>query len=297
MRARTAPPGFLASRIRTGRYFFGGAAPAQKVKVVGAGWEECLPDFRIERPHFRYHAIEMVEAGEWAVRMGRCRERRLRAGGVFLYGPDSDCSVRAVGAGPHRKFFLDIDGRGCLDLLRGAGLRGGMVYHAAGAANLAPLFDQVVSCSLLTGRVVAPLASALAVALILRAGSERRCARAGIPPNRNAFERCRNFLEAHYTDIAGIGSAARQCNVSPEHFSRLFRRFAGMGAGGFLRRLRLNQATRLLQQSGLSVKEVALCTGFKDPYHFSKAFKAAHGVPPTAFRAGPGTHRAEKDPA
>jgi len=285
MRGKMPPSGFLASRIRTGRYFFGSGAPIQGVGVIAAGWEECLPDFRIERPNFRYHAIEMVDSGEWIVRMGRSPERRLRNGGIFLYGPDSKCAVRAVGGGPHRKFFLDIGGRGCLGLLRRAGLRGGMVFHAAGAADIAPLFEQLVSCSLLTGRMATPLASALAGALILRAGSERRCVRAGIPPRRNAFERCRDFLEARYTDVEGIASAARQCNVSPEHFSRLFRRFAGMSAEVFLKRLRINQATRLLQQSGLSVKEVALGTGFKDPYHFSKAFKAAHGMPPTHFRA------------
>lgn len=284
MRAKKAPPGFLAARIRTGRYFFGGGAPVQGVKVIGAGWEECLPDFRIERPNFRYHALEMVDSGEWAVRMGRGSEHRLRSGGIFLYGPDSKCSVRAVGAGPHGKFFLDIDGGGCGDLLRSARLRGGMVFHAAGAANIAALFEQLVSCSLLTGRMAVPLAAVLAGAIHLRAGAERLGAPAGPPPNRNAFERCRAFLEARYTDVEGIGAAARQCNVSPEHFSRLFRRFAGMSAEAFLKRLRINQATRLLQQSSLSVKEIALRAGFNDQFHFSKSFKSEHGVPPTHFR-------------
>jgi AraC-like DNA-binding protein len=298
MREKPAPAGFLAARIRTGRYFFGGkGAPLQGVHVVGAGWEECLPDFRIERPNFRYHALEMVDSGEWAVQMGRGSEHRLRSGGIFLYGPDSQCSVRAVGAGPHGKFFLDIDGGGCRDLLRSAHLRGGMVFNAAGKSNIAALFDQLVSCSLLTRRMAAPLAAALAGAIHLRAGAERFGAPTSPPHHRNAFERCRAFLEARYTNVEGIGAAARQCNVSPEHFSRLFRRFAGMSAEKFLKRLRLNQAARLLQQSGSSIKEIALRSGFNDPYHFSKAFKAAHGVPPTVFRTEPGRRRTRKGSA
>jgi len=33
------------------------------------------------------------------------------------------------------------------------------------------------------------------------------------------------------------------------------------------------------------VKEISLRVGFKDLFHFSKSFKAAHGVPPAHFRA------------
>jgi len=32
------------------------------------------------------------------------------------------------------------------------------------------------------------------------------------------------------------------------------------------------------------VKEISLRVGFKDQFHFSKSFKAAHGVPPAHFR-------------
>ncbi len=283
MREKKAPPGFLEARIRSGRYFFPGPGRSDHgIQVVGAGWEDCLPDFRIDRPHFRYQAIELIDSGDWLVRAGRGPARRVGAGGVFLYGPGSPCTVQAAGPGPHGKYFLDIEGGGAAALLRQAGLRGGMVFGNAGQGSLAALFEQLIACSNLTKRRAEPLSLLLARCIYLRAGAER-CATSA-PPANGTFERCKRFLEARYASLGGIAEAARDCHVSPAHFSRLFRRFAGTSAERYLKKLRLNQAARLLQQSGSPLKEIALQSGFKDPYHFSKVFKSAHGVPPSVFR-------------
>jgi AraC-like DNA-binding protein len=41
-------------------------------------------------------------------------------------------------------------------------------------------------------------------------------------------------------------------------------------------------AEHLIEHGGL-IKEVAARVGFDDPYHFSRAFKAVHGVAPRAL--------------
>jgi AraC-like DNA-binding protein len=98
------------------------------------------------------------------------------------------------------------------------------------------------------------------------------------------FEKCLRYLETHYQIIESIGDAAQRCHVSPEYFSRLFRKFTGTTAERHLLTLRINHAARLLQQADITIKEVSLGVGFHDPYHFSRAFKKVHGVSPKAFR-------------
>ncbi len=285
MKTTHAPPGFLEARIRTGRYFFPRTHKrATGFVVVGAGWEECQDDFRIDRPSFRYHALELIDSGEWEVRLGRSKPVKLGPGGVFLYGPGTRCSVTATGSGPHGKYFLDVAGRGCEKMLKDSGLREGGILPTAALGSLAAIFEQLIDCSNMTVRQSDSLALVLARAIFLRAGAERsRVARGGAPTSES-FDRCRKFLEARYNDLEGISAAARACHVSPEYFSRLFRKHAGTTAEQYLKKLRLNQAVRLLQQSGFSVKEIALRVGFKDQFHFSKAFKSAHGVSPSHFR-------------
>jgi AraC-like DNA-binding protein len=45
----------------------------------------------------------------------------------------------------------------------------------------------------------------------------------------------------------------------------------------------MNIAAEFLVEHGGLVKEVAQRVGFADPYHFSRAFKAVHGVAPRAL--------------
>jgi AraC-like DNA-binding protein len=50
--------------------------------------------------------------------------------------------------------------------------------------------------------------------------------------------------------------------------------------------IRLGRAATLLERSNLTVTEVAVSVGFRDPLHFSRRFRRAYGVSPRAYRAG-----------
>jgi AraC-like DNA-binding protein len=52
----------------------------------------------------------------------------------------------------------------------------------------------------------------------------------------------------------------------------------------YVRRRRLQLARELLTTTSLSIGEVAERSGYDDQFHFSRAFKQAHGVNPSAYR-------------
>ena len=53
----------------------------------------------------------------------------------------------------------------------------------------------------------------------------------------------------------------------------------------FVLRKRLQRATKLLTKTAdLSVKEVAIMSGFEDPNYFAKVFRRFFGASPTEFR-------------
>ena len=47
--------------------------------------------------------------------------------------------------------------------------------------------------------------------------------------------------------------------------------------------VKMKEARRLLETGALRVSEVAYRVGFDNPDHFSRRFKAYHGVPPSAL--------------
>jgi AraC-like DNA-binding protein len=78
---------------------------------------------------------------------------------------------------------------------------------------------------------------------------------------------------------------AATANLSPSHFTRLFRRRTSYAPMTYLRRLRVAAARALLAgDNDLSVKEVAVRCGFDDPYHFSKVFHQIDGLSPSDYR-------------
>jgi len=76
-------------------------------------------------------------------------------------------------------------------------------------------------------------------------------------------------------DTVGVG--ARQLN-------RLFQTHLGFTTMELYRRLRLERAKTLLEQTTLPVTEIGLATGFAGSAHFSRCFKDRFNQPPSALR-------------
>lgn len=77
---------------------------------------------------------------------------------------------------------------------------------------------------------------------------------------------------------------ARFAGMTPRHLDRLFSEHAGTSYAAEYRRLRLEHARRLLQQSALSISEIAMSTGFSSAGHFSRLYRQTFGQPPRETR-------------
>jgi len=100
-------------------------------------------------------------------------------------------------------------------------------------------------------------------------------------------ESLREFMD---TRPAGPGSSpsphdlARVVGLSPDYFTRNFRRTYGISPRSWLLRQRLRHAAVLLDESTLRIGEVAERLGYKNLYLFSRQFRAFHGLSPRAWR-------------
>lgn len=102
--------------------------------------------------------------------------------------------------------------------------------------------------------------------------------------NRARIERVLAHVNQNLSGSLPAAALARIAGISPSHFNRLCREWTGYSPLDYLRRQRIATARRLLANVDLSIKEVAARSGFKDPYHFSKAFRQIDGLSPTQFR-------------
>ncbi len=91
-------------------------------------------------------------------------------------------------------------------------------------------------------------------------------------------------MEAHLAEPLDRPALARLAGVSLRRLEGLFAEEMGTTIARHLLALRLDHARRLLRQTALSVTEVATACGFESPAHFSRAYRARHGLPPSADR-------------
>ncbi len=78
---------------------------------------------------------------------------------------------------------------------------------------------------------------------------------------------------------------ARSVNLSLSRFQHLFKAETGTSPAHYIRALRIAQARALLETSLLNVKQIVNRVGLRDKSHFERAFKQAHGLTPTQYRA------------
>lgn len=97
-----------------------------------------------------------------------------------------------------------------------------------------------------------------------------------------------NQLAHQSSEPLGIKAIARTLGISQSHLRARFRASCGVSIGRHLRRLRLERASGLLRLTPNRVSEIAEQCGFNSIYSFSRAFHAAFGQPPVAYRQSVG---------
>lgn len=96
-----------------------------------------------------------------------------------------------------------------------------------------------------------------------------------------------DYIEKHLGEALSIESLARMAALSPFYYQRLFSRLVKKPVAEYIRLRRMAVATKLLADKRKRVLDVALETGFSSHEQFTRAFKAAFGMTPQAYRKEP----------
>jgi AraC-like DNA-binding protein len=115
------------------------------------------------------------------------------------------------------------------------------------------------------------------------AGRPQKLAPATARDRRRAVETAL-WIDAHSHRPIDLEGAARQADISPFHFLRLFSSVLGVTPHQYLVRSRLRHAARLLADHEKSITDVAYDVGFGDLSNFVRTFHRAAGVSPRRFR-------------
>ena len=92
------------------------------------------------------------------------------------------------------------------------------------------------------------------------------------------------FIEHNYSRHILVDDIARHVGIDRKYLSSIFKKLLNTTTQQYLLNKRLDQATILLSESNLSIKEISHSLGYYDALLFSKMFKNKYGLSPTLFR-------------
>ena len=283
-RKTPAPPSFVSQQVTAARRFYQNLRPKSgpALTVVCGGWEECAPDYAIDRKTFQFLSIELVATGHGELTLDG-RRHPLVPGTVFTYGPGISQRIRPTPGSRLGKYFVNFAGERSQALLRECKLTPGTCGQLSSAsAEARHAFETLVRLGTghhrLTARMCALQLELLLLALV-------RSTQPGSPSERRSlatFERCRQHIDANFLTLATLEQAAAACHVDAAYLCRLFQRFQSETPFRYLQRLQMQWAAESLHASGRLVREVADDLKI-NAFQFSRTFKRIHGVSPTAF--------------
>ncbi len=102
--------------------------------------------------------------------------------------------------------------------------------------------------------------------------------------NTKAFDDMVDYISQNFQKKFTLEKLSAQFNISPSYICSLFSKHYQSSLTVFLTTLRMKEAARLITETDMAFKEVAVICGYSDYFYFCRVFKGYHGVSPTEHR-------------
>ncbi|MFT4019525.1 MAG: AraC family transcriptional regulator [Agriterribacter sp.] len=102
--------------------------------------------------------------------------------------------------------------------------------------------------------------------------------------NKDSIDLAIDFLSKHTHRILSLEEIACEVNLSPSHFSYLFKKKTGFSPMEYFNHLKVQKACQYLLFTKLRIKEISQEVGIEDQYYFSRMFTKVMGLSPNEYR-------------
>ena len=96
--------------------------------------------------------------------------------------------------------------------------------------------------------------------------------------------RIQKYVLQHISEEITLSDLSKLTNKNPSYLSRRFKKETHMTLKNYVNMLRINEAKALLEESEISILDIALKVGIPDQSHFAQVFKKNVGMTPRMYR-------------
>ncbi len=244
---------------------------------------------------FSEYQFLAITRGRGVLETATCPHLKIQAGDLFILFPGEWHRFRPDPETGWDENFVGFDGDYARHLMQSFFTSGEPVLRGAATDETVRLIRTIARQADDTSPETAPLVFADMITLITRlvlftrvhASSEHRAVRAKITT-------AREHILAHASQRIDFRQLASSLGMSYTVFRRVFQKETGHAPLAYQLEVRISQARVLLEQTELSVSEIAQRTGFANVFYFSKMFTKRMQQTPTKCRQAARTRKAPR---
>lgn len=94
----------------------------------------------------------------------------------------------------------------------------------------------------------------------------------------------KNYIKEHYKDSVSLEDISALAGFSSAYFSAFFKKETGVVFLEYLKKIRMDEAKRLLKETNLSVSVICESVGYSDVKYFTKLFIKHTSLKPGEYR-------------
>jgi AraC-like DNA-binding protein len=260
------------------------------------GYQNCLPKHSWGPGIKDHYKIHLIFEGKGLYRLGS-QTFELETGQLFLTTPDTVAHYIADETHPWTYAWFAFEGLSVKAYLQRAGLSAQspvIKLSAEGLATSKVLIESMMGTDPNHFGKDLVLMGFLYQLLGLLIGSAPSDANSEVSSIKTLYlESAMAYVQMNYSRKMTCEEMASHIGIHRKYLARLFKENLRTSPQAYLIDYRMEKAKQLLEETYLSVSEVAVSVGYHDPLVFSKTFKKHVGKSPTVFKKSEFNHHKE----
>jgi len=94
----------------------------------------------------------------------------------------------------------------------------------------------------------------------------------------------REFIRDNRPELLTLKNIAVAAGIHPVHLSRDFPRYFRSSFAGYIRKVKIERARKILKNESESISTSAIDSGFSDQSHFTRVFRKSTGITPNKYK-------------
>lgn len=253
------------------------------VNVYNSGYQKCTSGYHMGPLTRDRYLIHHVVSGKGYYVVGS-QTFELKNGDTFLIYPNTIVSYYADELDPWEYYWVGFDGadikflirrtdftRTCPVITTGHGEELKQMLYKIYQSSGAELYKHVQ----MVGHLYLFLSK-----LVELSQTNHETVDLSLEYTKQAIE----YIHEHYAKPITVADIATHVGISRSHLYRVFMKNVDESPQSYLEKYRISQSQMLLEQTSLSIGQIAQSVGYEDPLHFSKVFKKIHQISPKNYK-------------